>query len=80
MGVSIVVETAYMKNWNYLWIESDSKLACLAFKSPYIVPWKLKNIWKNCLLKLSSIEFHNHTHLIKLLFVLYVLFLFLCFL
>jgi hypothetical protein len=32
-----------------LWIECDSKLATLAFKSSSIIPWHLKNRWENCM-------------------------------
>jgi hypothetical protein len=33
----------------YLWIESDSKSALLAFENHTIVPWTLQNRWANCL-------------------------------
>jgi len=57
MRVILAIEIAYDKNWNYLWIETDSKWASMAFKSHNIVPWKLKNRWQNCVVKLESMHF-----------------------
>jgi len=57
MGVILAIEIAYYGNWDHLWIESDSKLATLALKSPIIVPWELKNRWLNCMRKLNSMQF-----------------------
>ncbi|MCH80775.1 ribonuclease H protein [Trifolium medium] len=57
MGVILAIEFAIEKHWNFLWIESDSKLATLAFKSPLIVPWHIKNRWLNCLSKVGSLQF-----------------------
>lgn len=51
MGVILAVEISYDKKWKYLWIELDSKLTSLAFKSPSIVPWNLLNRWQNYLVK-----------------------------
>ncbi|MCI44208.1 ribonuclease H protein [Trifolium medium] len=54
MGVILATEFGVEKQWNFLWIETDSKLASLAFKSPLIVPWQIKNRWFNCLSKLTT--------------------------
>lgn len=56
MGVILAVECAIDRNWNNLWIESDSKLANLAVKSPNIVPWQLKNRWLNCVHLMSNMN------------------------
>lgn len=42
-------EIASRNNWRNLWIETDSMLVVLAFKSITSVPWSLKNRWKNCI-------------------------------
>ncbi|XP_045791513.1 uncharacterized protein LOC123886223 [Trifolium pratense] len=49
VGISIAIEIAHNKNWNCLWLESDSKVALLAFSNIEIVPWDLRNRWLNCL-------------------------------
>jgi len=38
MCAILAIEIAHDKNWDHLWIQSDSKPAILAFKSPHIVP------------------------------------------
>ena len=43
VGVILAIECAHQRNWNHLWIETDSMLASLAIKSSHIVPWKLRN-------------------------------------
>ncbi|CAJ2650982.1 unnamed protein product [Trifolium pratense] len=57
MGVILAIEHAYAQNWSHLWIESDSKLVSLAFKSPNIIPWKLKNRWLNCIYMTRNMSF-----------------------
>ncbi|GAU50814.1 hypothetical protein TSUD_410840 [Trifolium subterraneum] len=47
-GVMKAIEIANIHNWLNLWIETDSNLAVLAFKSNSLVPWMVKNRWKNC--------------------------------
>ncbi|RHN79171.1 putative ribonuclease H-like domain-containing protein [Medicago truncatula] len=32
-----------------VWLESDSQLVILAFKSNSVVPWGLRNRWENCI-------------------------------
>jgi hypothetical protein len=53
MGVILAIEFAVQKNWNHLWIESDSRLACMAFKSPLIFPWEIKTDGPTVWLKLG---------------------------
>lgn len=65
MGVILAIECAYDKNWQYLWIECDSKLVTLAFMSAHIIPWQMKNRWENCMTKLKSMNFfitHIYRH------------------
>jgi hypothetical protein len=49
MALIIAIEIAHSKNWNFLWLESDSKTALLAFDNIDIVLWDLRNRWLNCL-------------------------------
>jgi hypothetical protein len=53
MGVILAIEFVVQKNWNHLWIESDSRLACMAFKSPLIFPWEIKTDGPTVWLKLG---------------------------
>jgi hypothetical protein len=45
----IAMEISHSKNWNFLWLESDSKVALHAFDNVDIVPWDIRNRWLNCL-------------------------------
>jgi hypothetical protein len=36
------IEIAAAKNWNNLWLESDSTLLVMAFKSSVLIPWAFK--------------------------------------
>jgi ribonuclease HI len=56
-GVMCAIEAAFDRGWHSLWVECDSKLAVLAFKSPNMVPWSLRNRWENCLFKTLSMNF-----------------------
>lgn len=64
LGIILAIESAYQKNWSNLWIETDSMIASLAFKSQHIVPWQLKNRWENCLLMMSNMHFMI-THIVR---------------
>ncbi|GAU23975.1 hypothetical protein TSUD_327760 [Trifolium subterraneum] len=57
MGAILAIECASNKNWNQIWLECDSKLVVLAFMSPHIIPWQLKNRWLNCITKINSMNF-----------------------
>lgn len=44
-GVMYATELANQKGWTHLWLETDSMLVTLAFKSKSNVPWQLRNRW-----------------------------------
>ncbi|MCI10194.1 heat-shock protein, partial [Trifolium medium] len=44
MGAIHAIEIAQNKGWNNLWLETDSKLVQLAFKTPFLVPWMLNTL------------------------------------
>jgi len=56
MGIILAVECAVNRNWNFLWIETNSMLATMAIKSPHMVPWELKNRWLNCIHRMNNIS------------------------
>jgi ribonuclease HI len=56
-GAMRAIELANYTNWKNLWLESDSSLVVLAFKSIDLVPWELSNRWKNCLKITSGMNF-----------------------
>ncbi|MCH92874.1 RNA-directed DNA polymerase (Reverse transcriptase), partial [Trifolium medium] len=41
----LAMELAHIKNWNYLWLESDSRTALRTFDNINLVPWDLRNRW-----------------------------------
>nr|ABD32287.2 Polynucleotidyl transferase, Ribonuclease H fold [Medicago truncatula] len=43
------IELASSMGFFNIWLQSDSQLVILAFKSISIVPWALRNRWENCL-------------------------------
>jgi len=43
------IEIAALMRFSNVWLESDSQLVILAFKSNYVVPWSLKIRWENCI-------------------------------
>jgi len=51
------IEIAYNKGFLNLWLESNSQLVILAFKSNMAVPWELRNRWQNCMARLRSMRF-----------------------
>jgi ribonuclease HI len=56
-GAMFAIEIASQKGWTHLWLETDSVLVTLAFKSIKIVPWQLRNRWLNCLHLCNSMSF-----------------------
>ncbi|PNY15736.1 ribonuclease H [Trifolium pratense] len=56
-GAMNAIEIAASKNWRNLWLETDSILVVMAFKSPQLVPWFLSNRWNNCILSTLSMNF-----------------------
>ena len=57
IGAMLAIEIAHRMNWRYLWLETDSMLVSLAFKSSKVVPWHLQNRWNNCIHLISSMHF-----------------------
>jgi ribonuclease HI len=55
-GVMRAIELSVFHNWPNLWIETDSSLAVLAFKSPTLIPWTIRNRWINCQKLISSMN------------------------
>jgi ribonuclease HI len=56
-GLMRAIELAKDNNWLNLWIETDSSLAVLAFKSSSsIIPWTLRNRWLNCMKLAASMN------------------------
>lgn len=59
----LAIEIAFDKGWHNFWLECDSKLVVEAFKSDRIVPWHLRNRWRNCLiLSRHMIFFYSHIY------------------
>jgi len=56
-GAMFAIELAYQRGWRRLWIETDSMLVSLAFKSKSIVLWFLRNRWVNCIYLSTSMSF-----------------------
>jgi ribonuclease HI len=64
-GAMQAVDIAFCRNWKNLWLETDSTLVVLAFNSnPQLIPWALRNRWKNVLVKVSSFNFRV-THICR---------------
>jgi ribonuclease HI len=49
-AIILAIEIAHRQGWNNVWIESDSQAALCVFANHEVVPWDLRNRWKNCLL------------------------------
>jgi len=56
-GAMREIELASQYHWNNLWLECDSALVVNAFINQYLIPWKLRNIWENCLHIISIMNF-----------------------
>ena len=48
-GAMQAIEIAHRKGWLNLWLETDSMLVMLAFKSVTLVLWRIRTRWDNCL-------------------------------
>jgi ribonuclease HI len=57
LGVMNAIEVAHEKGWWNLWLETDSVMVTLAYKSPAMVPWMLRNRWFNCMHLLKDMNF-----------------------
>jgi ribonuclease HI len=51
------IEIAYNRGFHNLWLETDSQLVTLAFRSSSCIPWGLRNRWQNCIARLRSMRF-----------------------
>lgn len=56
-GALRAIEIAAQRNWRNLWIETDSSLVVLAFKSSAIIPCNVRNRWENCKLLTNNMNF-----------------------
>ncbi|XP_058776647.1 uncharacterized protein LOC131650967 [Vicia villosa] len=56
-GAILAIEIARQKNWNNLWLETDSTLVVLAFSKPHMVPWAFRSRWENVINHTKSINF-----------------------
>jgi ribonuclease HI len=57
LGVMNAIEIAHEKGWWNLWLETDSLMVTLAYKSSFMVPWMLRNRWNNCMVMLKDMNF-----------------------
>jgi len=64
IGAMVAIKIAHVKEWHNLWLETDSMLVFLAFKSSKIIPCSLRNRWDNCLYLLSRFNF-NVSHIYR---------------
>jgi len=59
----MAIEIAYSNGWHNLWLETDSQLVLLAFKSKAMIPWDLRNRWINCIERIKLMNFFvNHIY------------------
>lgn len=58
LAVLEAVRVAWLKGWLSLWLESDSLLVLHYFKSPNLVPWRLRAHWTNCIHVTKQMNFH----------------------
>ncbi|MCI34741.1 ribonuclease H protein, partial [Trifolium medium] len=59
-AIIIAIEQAHARGWRKLWVESDSQIAIQASKNSSIVPWDLRNRWRNCFARNMRLLF-SHT-------------------
>lgn len=52
-----VIQIVKVKGWTQLWMECDSSLVVQAISNPGIVPWRLRVMWRNCIVMSSSFNF-----------------------
>lgn len=56
-GAMRAIELVKQRDWQSLWLESDSKLVVNALKNITQVPWKLRNRWENCIPVTKNMNF-----------------------
>jgi hypothetical protein len=57
IGIMQAIELAHHHIWWNLWLETDSMMATLAYKSPSLIPWQLRIRWSNCMVLLKDMNF-----------------------
>lgn len=55
-GALRAVEIAHQMGWRNLWLETDSSLVVMAFKSDSQVPWIIRNRWNNMKIKFKQMN------------------------
>ena len=64
LAVLEALQVAWVRRWTHIWLETDSALMILYFKSPHLVPWRLSTQWKNCLY-LSGLMTFRISHIFR---------------
>lgn len=64
VAAMIVIELVHSKGWKHIWLECESMLVIVAFKSSKIVPWSLRNRSNHCLSLCKSMQF-IFTHIFR---------------
>jgi len=57
VAAMMAIEIAHINGFSNFWLEADSQLVILAFKSFSIVPWVLRNRWLDCLVRIMQMSF-----------------------
>ena len=52
-AVITTIEIAHEKGWRNLWLECDSLMVVQDFKDVNLVPWSLRNTWRNAVIRLE---------------------------
>jgi ribonuclease HI len=56
-GAMRAIEIAADNGWRNVWLETDSSLVVLAFRTTSLVPWKIRNRWNNCMHTITTMNF-----------------------
>lgn len=56
VGAMMAIELVFKNGWQK-WLDCDSLLVVKVFSSDNIVPWDIRNRWKNCTVLLKSMYF-----------------------
>ncbi|KAL6126194.1 hypothetical protein ACLB2K_074245 [Fragaria x ananassa] len=57
MTVIKAIELAWISDWKYVWLEVDSQIVLDLLRSPMSAPLQLHVLWKNCLYRISMMDF-----------------------
>ncbi|KAL6124174.1 hypothetical protein ACLB2K_076689 [Fragaria x ananassa] len=57
MAVIKAIELAWISDWKYVWLEVDSQIVLDLLRSPMSAPLQLHVLWKNCLYRISMMDF-----------------------